>query len=70
MEDQELWEIFDKASASLPPRQRIIFALRELEGLTAAQTAEVLQMTPEQVKANLYSAKKNVQSKLKQYGIQ
>ena len=55
--------------ATLPPKQRVVYQLREIEGLDAETTAEAARMTVDQVKANLWNARNTVREKLKQYGI-
>lgn len=70
MEHQELWDIYKKIAQSLPTKQRMVFTLREIEGLDTEQTAKMLRMTSDQVKSNLSQAKKTVRIKLEKYGIQ
>lgn len=55
--------------ATLPPKQRVVYQLREIEGLDAETTAVAARMTVDQVKANLWNARNTVREKLKQYGI-
>jgi len=45
----------------LPERQREIFHLREVEGLTYEEISEYLSISMEQVKINLFRARKNLQ---------
>ena len=69
LESKELLALLHWATALLPPKQQIVYLLREIEGLSTEQTMAVTQMTSDQVKANLWSARNAVKEKLKQYGI-
>lgn len=68
-EADELLALLRQVTASLPPKQRIVYQLREVEGLSAEETATVTRMSAEQVKANLWAARTTVKEKLTQYGI-
>lgn len=52
---------------SLPEKQREIFQLREVEGLTYEEIAEYLDISMEQVKVNLHRARKALRNYLTQY---
>ena len=69
MQADELLQLLRQAVACLPPKQRVVYQLREIECLDAEATAETLRMTVDQVKANLWNARNAVREKLKQYGI-
>lgn len=49
---------------SLSPKQRIVYALRELHDMGTEETAEILGMTIDSVKSNLYHARKYVRKKM------
>ncbi len=69
LEAEELMDLLQKVTASLPCKQRIVYQLREIEGLSAEEVAAVTRMSVDQVKANLYVARNTVREKLKRYGI-
>lgn len=50
---------------SLPNQQRIIFRLSRVQGLTHAQIAEKLQISPNTVKNHMVAALKTIESRLK-----
>lgn len=52
---------------SLPDKQREIFQLREVEGLTYEEIAEYLEISLDQVKVNLHRARKTLKDYLTQY---
>ena len=52
-------EMFSK----LPPRQREIFDLIDLQGLTPGEVAERTGMKPTSVRANLFKARKSIRAK-------
>ena len=70
LEASELAELLRTTVASLPPKQRIVYQLREIEGLDAEETAHATRQSLEQVKGNLWAARNTVRKKLKRYGIQ
>ncbi|HLY60374.1 MAG TPA: sigma-70 family RNA polymerase sigma factor [Terriglobia bacterium] len=53
----ELQSILDNAARSLPPTFRTVFHLRDVEGLSTAETAELLDLTESAVKARLFRAR-------------
>lgn len=54
----------EKAIASLAPMYREVLVLRDVEGLTAPETAEVLGMTVEAVKSRLHRARVSVRDQM------
>ena len=66
----ELLGLLQQVVASLPPKQRTVYQLREIEGLSADEVAIATRMSADHVKANLYVARTAVREKLKRYGIQ
>ena len=55
--DSELREVMEEAIAALPDTLRIVFIWRELEGLSTAETAEVLGIREGTVKVRLHRAR-------------
>ena len=49
--------------ANLPPRQREIFDLIDLQGLTPVEVAERTGMKPTSVRANLFKARKSIRAR-------
>lgn len=48
----------------LPPRQREVFQLAELEGRAPAEIAEMLEMKPVTVRANLFKARRRIRERI------
>jgi RNA polymerase sigma-70 factor (ECF subfamily) len=69
MATDELLALLHQAVASLPPKQQVVYQLREIECLTTDEVAAATHMSADQVKANLFVARTNVREKLKHYGI-
>lgn len=67
-ERKEIMEAVTKALASLPPRQRAVFTLRQLEGLTHGEIAAVTGITEGAVKASYFHAVRKLQVLLSHYG--
>ena len=66
-EKSELREILVKTLGELRPSLRVIFALRDIEGLSTHETAEVLSLTSTAVKARLYRARLELRELLTKY---
>ncbi|MBK0329500.1 RNA polymerase sigma factor [Rhodobacteraceae bacterium F11138] len=56
----------EKAVADLPPDLRLVFILRETEGLTTAETAKALQINPITVKTRLFRARRRLKAALQE----
>ncbi len=52
------------ATANLPPKQRIVFILHEIEQMSADEIAEATGLTKIQIKSNLYFARKAVRDRI------
>ena len=46
LESREFWEIFEHCLSKLPRQMSIAFTLREIDGLTSTEIAEILNVTP------------------------
>jgi RNA polymerase sigma-70 factor (ECF subfamily) len=65
--NKELSHILEKSLEKIPVHYRTVFILREVEGLTVAETAEMLSLTPVNVKVRLNRAKNLLQKELERY---
>jgi RNA polymerase sigma-70 factor, ECF subfamily len=65
--DNELREVMEQAIAELPPTLRITFIWRDLEGLSTAETAEVLGISEGTVKVRLHRARLQLRELLSAY---
>jgi RNA polymerase sigma-70 factor (ECF subfamily) len=63
----ELRDILIKTLKGLRPILRTVFVLRDIEGLSIAQTAEVLNLSPAAVKARLWRARLQLRELLNEY---
>jgi RNA polymerase sigma-70 factor (ECF subfamily) len=61
---EQLRRLLEHAVAGLPEIFRTVFILREVEGLTVEDTAEVLAISPATVKTRLLRAKRKLQQAL------
>ncbi len=61
--NRELAKQIRQLSKGLPEKQRIIFILNDLQGLSLDEASEVLNMPKGQVKSNLYYARKSIKEK-------
>src|SRR5215472_2797288 len=55
--DRELAGVLERAILSLPEDYRLTFMLRDVEGMSTDETAECLNLTPENVKIRLHRAR-------------
>lgn len=62
----ELIDLATQMASELPTQQRICFVLRDLEELEMNEVADITGLNRNQVKSNLYYARKQVREKLKQ----
>jgi len=63
----ELREILVKALKELRPILRVVFVLRDIEGLSTERTAEVLSLSHAAVKARLWRARSQLREHLNKY---
>jgi len=57
---KELALMFRKVAELLPPNQRIVFVLKDLEGASSAEVAEAIQATEATVRSHLHAARKKI----------
>jgi len=63
----ELRNILRRTLQKLQPGLRVVFVLRDIEGLSTEQTAEVLELTSVAVKARLWRARLQLRERLSKY---
>ena len=64
MARRQLRAMIERAVAALPDVFRTVFVLREIEGLSVEETAEVLDIPPATVKTRLLRARRRLQDEL------
>jgi len=65
--NHEVQNVIQAAIEDAPSNLRNVFALRELEGLSTAQTAEILGLSEEAVKTRLHRGRLWLRQRLSQY---
>lgn len=65
--NDELREFLAKAVRDLPHKYRMVFNLRDLEGFSTNEVAEMLNVTPQTVKTRLHRARAFLRKELAQY---
>jgi RNA polymerase sigma-70 factor (ECF subfamily) len=65
--NNELSNILEKSLEDIPVHYRTVFLLREVEGFSVAETADMLDLTPVNVKVRLNRAKTMLQKELEKY---
>ena len=58
-------QLVDRAVSILPPVQKSIILLRDLEGYTYEEIGDILQLSPSQVKVYLFRARNKIKKQLK-----
>ncbi len=61
-----------KMMDALPEKQRMVMQLRDIEGMSYKEIAEILSITLDQVKINLFRARKSIRAQLlnsESYGL-
>lgn len=69
METEEAKELVKKALQLLSPADRLILTLREMEGLSYKELAELLEISMDAVKGRLFRARKALVVALKEIGF-
>jgi RNA polymerase sigma factor (sigma-70 family) len=64
---RELARLIEQSLELIPPAYRTVFVLREVEGFSVAETAELMGITPTNVKVRLNRAKAMLQKELEQF---
>jgi RNA polymerase sigma-70 factor (ECF subfamily) len=65
----ESQQVIDHTVSILPPLQKSIILLRDIEGYTYEEIGEILNLSPSQVKVYLFRARSKVKNQLKQLNI-
>lgn len=60
----QIAKLLENAIANLPEAFRLVLVLRDVDGLSVEETAEVLQILPQTVKTRLFRARKRLQATL------
>jgi RNA polymerase sigma-70 factor, ECF subfamily len=63
-ENSEIKEMLDQAVMQLEPHYRIVFLLRDVEGLSAEETAQILNISIPAVKSRLHRARAFIKQQL------
>lgn len=67
MEQKELSEKLNTIIENLPDQQKQIFKMIKENGLTARQTAEILQLSPRTVETHIYKAVRQLEEEITRY---
>jgi RNA polymerase sigma-70 factor (ECF subfamily) len=65
--EEEITAELDKAIATLPPKLKAVFMLREIEGLSTKECAEVLEISESAAKVRLHRARLLLREQLAAY---
>jgi RNA polymerase sigma-70 factor (ECF subfamily) len=65
--NEELSSAITRGILSLPEKYRMVIVLRDIEGFTTAETAQILSLSPANVKVRLHRARLYLRDKLKGY---
>jgi len=63
----ELREILEQALATLPEAWKVVFLLRDVEGMSIADTAEALELSVTNIKTRLFRARLKLREQLSPY---
>ena len=63
--NEELISSITVLTGGLSPKQKMVFTLTDLEGLSAAEVHDITGLSPESIKSNLYLARKYIRENLK-----
>lgn len=68
LESSEWVSVIKVLADELGGKQKLVFTLSQLEGLETAQIMEITGLDADQIKSNLYAAKKNIRERLIKMG--
>lgn len=61
---RELTLLIKEIAEMLPEKQKLVFILRDIEGMASAEVESIMEMPETSVKSNLYYARKSVKERL------
>lgn len=70
LENREWVAIVRLLAEGLSPKQRLVFTLSQLEGLSSQEVEQATGMSAKQVKSNLYVARQTIRERLKKLGYE
>ena len=65
--NEELADMINQAILSLPEKYRLVIVLRDIEGFSTAETAQILGLSASNIKVRLHRARLFLREKLKGY---
>jgi RNA polymerase sigma-70 factor (ECF subfamily) len=65
--NEELAGVINRGILSIPKKYRMVIVLRDIEGFSTAETAQILGLSPANVKVRLHRARLYLRDKLKGY---
>ena len=65
--NEELASVINRTIISIPKKYRVVIVLRDIEGFSTAETAQILNLSPANVKVRLHRARLYLRDKLKGY---
>jgi RNA polymerase sigma-70 factor (ECF subfamily) len=65
--NEELHGVINETILTLPKKYRVVIVLRDIEGFSTAETAQILNLSPANVKVRLHRARLYLRDKLKGY---
>ncbi len=65
--NEELGRTLKKAIVEIPEKYRVVLVLRDIEGFSTEESAQILNLTPANIKVRLHRARLFLREKLKTY---
>jgi len=63
--NKELIKLITAITYNLPPKQRIVFTLKDIEGLEVNEISEITGLSKAKIKSNLYLAREYIRKRVK-----
>ena len=70
LENEELGAVLRSLVQRLSPKQRLVFTLSQFEGLQSSEIEKITDLSADQVKSNLWLARKAIREHLKRLGYE
>jgi len=64
IDNKEMGNLINTLAEGLPEKQRLVFVLRDIQGLSSKETGDILELSDSVIKSNLYHARTAIRNKL------
>jgi RNA polymerase sigma-70 factor, ECF subfamily len=70
LDNKQIAELINQMTENLTPKQKIVFVLKDIEGLESEEVEKITGMDNGQIKSNLYYARQQIKNRLIKIGYE